>query len=285
MHELLLQARGLTYAAGGVRLVDGVSLTLHAGEVLCLVGPNGAGKSTLLRLLTGELRPESGEVLLGGRPLSAYSARELALKRAVLPQQTVLQFAFSARDVVLMGRNPHIHSGWVGAHDLEIADESMRRTETSHLAARAFPSLSGGEQTRVTIARVLAQQTPVLLLDEPSSSLDVRHQEQVMAIARQLAAAGAGLLVILHDLNLASAYADTVALMHGGRLAACGYPGDVLREAVLSEVFECPIRVVKTPEIGQALIIPDRSAARVSANADPVPVWISRLREVESARG
>ncbi|HLF80115.1 MAG TPA: heme ABC transporter ATP-binding protein [Dehalococcoidia bacterium] len=253
-----LQATSLSFQVGSVRLVREVSLEARTGEVLTVVGPNGAGKSTLLRLLSGELTPTSGEVILDGRDLQDYPARDLALKRAVLPQQTVLQFAFSARDVVLMGRNPHLRDGWPSREDREITERQMERTETTAFATRTFPSLSGGEQSRVTLARVLAQEAPILLLDEPTSSLDVKHQEMVMQVARELAVAGACVLVIIHDLNLAAAYSDRIALLQGGSLMACGAPDEVLREDLLSSVFECELTVLEGHGLDHPLVVPRR---------------------------
>ena len=162
-------------------------------------------------MLAGDLMPTSGAIILDGRALASFRARDLALRRAVLPQQTLMQFAFVARDVVAMGRHPHLTRHGETDHDEAIVRASMTRTETLPLAERAYPSLSGGEQGRVSLARVLAQEAPILLLDEPTAALDLRHQQAVLAIARGLAAEGATVLAVLHDLNLAAAYADRVA--------------------------------------------------------------------------
>ena len=251
----VLEAREVSYRAGSALLVDGVSLALAPGEVLALVGPNGAGKSTLLRLLAGDLTSSSGEVLLDGRPLASYGPRELALRRAVMPQQTVLQFAFTAREVVLMGRSPHLR-GAEREHDFAVAHACMMRTDSAQFAGRAYPTLSTGEQQRVTLARVLAQQTPILLLDEPTSSLDIRHQEMVMQIAREAAEEGAAVLAVLHDLNLAAAYADRIAVLRRGRLVAAGAPADVLTGELLSDVFEHPILVTPHPVRPCPLVVP-----------------------------
>jgi iron complex transport system ATP-binding protein len=254
-----LETRNVSFSAGKAELLKDVSLEVTTGEVLAVVGPNGAGKSTLLRLLAGELSPSAGDVLIDGKPLKSYSASALALKRAVLPQQTILTFAFSALEVVLMGRNPHLKDGWPNKEDERIAEHAMEVTETTAFAQRKFPSLSGGEQSRVTLARVLAQEAPLLLLDEPTSSLDVRHQEQVMATARRLAAAGACVLVILHDLNLAAAYANRIAVLHKGSLVACDAPAAVLRPELLKEVFECEFDVLPI-ETDRPYVLPRRMA-------------------------
>jgi iron complex transport system ATP-binding protein len=237
--------------------VDGVSLDLARGEVLALVGPNGAGKSTLLKLLAGDLSPSGGEVTLEGRPLARFGAKELALKRALLPQQTILQFAFTARAVVAMGRHPHLGMAGESPEDDAVVEAALARTETVPLAERVYPSLSGGEQARVSLARVLAQETPVLLLDEPTAALDLRHQQSVLRIARDLAREGTAVLAVLHDLNLAATYADRIALLDEGKLVADGTPWDVLTEERLSAVFRHPIGVVRHPRRDCPLVLPE----------------------------
>lgn len=257
MTALLLEAKDVTHQIGPRRLIDRVSLTVHPGEILALVGPNGAGKSTLLSLLAGDIEPSEGKVLLAGKPLTGYRAHELALHRAVLPQQTVLQFAFTALEVILMGRSAHRRQhGQEPPDDIDVANDVMRQTETLELAERAFPTLSGGEQARVTLARVLAQQTPILLLDEPTASLDIRHQELVMQVARDLAESGTAILAVLHDLNLAAAYANRIAILRHGQLIALDTPHAVLNGTLLSEVFEHPIGVVEHPARGCPLVVP-----------------------------
>lgn len=247
-----LAAHGVTVDIGGRRLLDDVSLAVEPGEVMALVGPNGAGKTTLLRVLAGDLAPRAGRVEIKGRPLGSYALRDLACLRAVLPQQTVLQFAFTAREVVEMGRGPHRN----GADDEAVVEANLARTETSHLAERAYPTLSGGEQGRVTLARVLAQECPLLLLDEPTASLDVRHQQMVMEVARELAGDGSSVVAVLHDLNLAAGYADRLAVLHRGRLVACDTPWATLTERLLSDVFDCPIAVGRHPVRDCPLVMP-----------------------------
>jgi len=261
----VLQAERVGLQVGSRWLVRDISLNVGTGEVIALVGPNGAGKSTLLRLLAGDVAPTSGQVLLDGRPVSSYRPRDLALRRAVLPQQTVLQFAFTAKEVVELGRGPRRGA----PNDEEIVRESLERAEVDHLAHRVYPSLSGGEQARVTLARVLAQETPILFLDEPTSALDLRHQQLVMRIAREIADAtsaldlrhqqlvmriareiadaGGVVIVILHDLNLAAAYASRIGVLCNGQLVADGPPWETLTESLLSEVFACRVTVTRHP--------------------------------------
>ena len=258
MKETILSARGLGYSVGPARLLRDVDLDASPGEVLAVVGQNGAGKSTLLKLLSGELTPTAGEVLVNGRALSGFVPHELALRRAVLPQQTILQFAFKARDVVLMGRSPHLRGTWATLEDEEIAERSMCVTETERFASRVYTSLSGGEQSRVNLARVLTQQAPILLLDEPTSSLDLRHQELIMRTARALATdEGACVLAVLHDLNLAAAYSDRIAVLQDGALLTVGTPDEVLDSNLLSDAFDCPLEVICPPG-GHRLVVPRR---------------------------
>jgi iron complex transport system ATP-binding protein len=233
-------------------LVRDVSFTLERGEVLAILGPNGAGKSTLLAALAGDITPAEGHILLGDRPLASYKAIDLAQRRAVLPQQTFVQFAFTAREIVEMGRAA-IDPERV---DRAVIDRVLRETEAYDLQHRVFPTLSVGEQSRVSLARVLAQETPVLLLDEPTAALDLRHQQLVMELARQMAERGAALAVVLHDLNLASAYADRILLLREGRLAALGSPRETLTEPLLSDIFGCRVSVMPHPDTGLPLVLP-----------------------------
>lgn len=261
MDRTTIDVRSLTVVLGGATLLDEVSFRVQAGQVLALVGPNGAGKSTLLRAVAGDLPPTHGSVLLDDKKASDYHPRELALRRAVLPQQTFLQFAFTAREVVEMGRGARSTRA-ERERDEEVIASAMQRTETDTLAARTFPTLSGGEQARVTLARVLSQEAPILLLDEPTAALDLSHQQMVMEIARELAAAGSTVLAILHDLNLAAAYADRLAILHHGRLSAFAEPWEALDPNLLSEVFECPIAVARHPMRNCPLVLPlPRNAA------------------------
>jgi iron complex transport system ATP-binding protein len=242
--ETGLAAEGVGYGAGGVRLLDDVSVAVIPGEVLAVVGPNGAGKSTLLRVLAGDLRPKAGRVLLDGRALNTLHAGELAWLRAVLPQQSLLQFSFTTREVVQFGRYPRDDGP---ERDALVVGQAMRAAEVEPLSERIYPTLSGGEQARVQYARVLAQEARYLLLDEPTAALDIRHQELVLRMARRQAAAGAGVLAILHDLNLAAAHADRIVLLSRGRVVAAGTPWEVFTAERLSAAFEHPIIVTTHP--------------------------------------
>jgi iron complex transport system ATP-binding protein len=253
----LLSAQGVRLTVGGRELLAGVRLSVRAGEVLALLGPNGAGKSTLLSVLAGDLAPTSGAVRLLGRPLASYAAAELALHRALLPQSSALSFPFTAGEVVRMGRAP-----WAGtaaaAQDEAVVAQAMAATESARFAGRPFTALSGGERARVSLARVLAQRAPLLLLDEPTAALDLRHQELVLRVARRRAAAGDAVVVVLHDLSLAAAYADRVLLLADGAAVADGPVAEVLRAALLSEVYGHPVEVLAHPRTGSPLVLPVR---------------------------
>ncbi|WGP09790.1 heme ABC transporter ATP-binding protein [Streptomyces sp. SH5] len=252
-----VEAAGLSVRLGQRQVLDSVDLTAHAGEVVALVGPNGAGKSTLLAALAADLAPGSGEVRIDGRPAAAWSAPELALRRSVLPQAAVLSFPFPVEDVVRMGRAPWAGTEREDEDDAAVA-AAMAATEVTRFAARPFSALSGGEKARVALARVLAQRAPLMLLDEPTAALDLRHQELVLRICRERAAAGDAVVVVLHDLGLAAAYADRAAVLHDGRIAELGPPEAVFSGELLGEVYRQPVEVFPHPRTGTPLIVPVR---------------------------
>ena len=281
--EVTLEARGVTVHLGGTPILTEVDLDLRRGEVTVLVGPNGAGKSTLFGVLAGDIAPRAGTVrIIAGSPaaggsasreladVSALRPKELSRRRAVQMQDSRLAFSFTARDAVEMGRAP-----WAGTPEEERDDEviaaALAAGEVTHLAARQVPSLSGGERSRVAFARLLAQETEILLLDEPTAALDIRHQEHVIAAARARARAGATVMVIVHDLSLAAAYADRIVLLEGGRVRAVGSPAEVLTAELVSEVYQHPVTVLTAPEGGELLIVPVRR--RPDADA-PAPLEI-----------
>ncbi|MFF0488866.1 heme ABC transporter ATP-binding protein [Nocardia sp. NPDC004068] len=256
--EVTLRARAVAVDRGaGRRILTDVDLEVVAGQILALVGPNGAGKSTLLAALAGELEPASGAIELDGRPLREWTPVDMARRRAVLPQTHQVGFPFTARDVVAMGRSPWARTP-AAEHDERAIAAALAATDVEHLAARPFPALSGGERARVALARVLAQQTPTLLLDEPTAALDLGHQEQVLRLARDRAAAGAAVVVVLHDLGVAAAYADRVAVLHDGGIAAAGTPREVLRTELLTRVYQHPVEVFDHPVTGAQLVLPVR---------------------------
>jgi iron complex transport system ATP-binding protein len=255
--EPVLQAAGVRVDLGGTPIVRGADLEVRPGELVALLGPNGAGKSTLLGALAGDHRLVGGDVRLAGRDLAAWRGVELARHRAVLLQRVEVSFPFTARQVVAMGRAP-----WAGTpaedDDDRVVTEAMAACDVGHLAERTFPTLSGGERARVALARVLAQSTGVLLLDEPTAALDLGHQELVLSRARRHADDGGAVLVVLHDLTLAAAWADRVVLMAGGRVVADGPPAAVFTGALLSEVYAHQVEVIAHPRTGAPMVLPVR---------------------------
>ncbi|ACY95685.1 MULTISPECIES: heme ABC transporter ATP-binding protein [Thermomonospora] len=252
-----LSARGLAVRREGRTVLSGIDLEVRHGEMLLLVGPNGAGKSTLLGALCGDIRPAEGRVTIAGRPLESWTARELAMRRAMLPQHHAVAFSFTVADIVRMGRSP-----WVGTpleeEDEEAVQQAMREADIDAFADRPFTALSGGEQARAALARVLAQRTATLLLDEPTAALDIRHQELVFTVLTAQAAAGRAVVAVVHDLDLAATYADRVAVLSGGAVVACGPPAQVLTAPLLSEVYRHRIEVLPHPRTARPVILPER---------------------------
>ncbi|WSP77476.1 heme ABC transporter ATP-binding protein [Streptomyces sp. NBC_01236] len=253
--DVLAEAENLHVRPGAHEVLRGVDIVARAGEVLALVGPNGAGKSTLLSALAADLRAAEGVVRVHGRPAADWTAPVLALRRAVLPQSTALSFPFTVEEVVRMGRAP-----WAGTGREDDDAAVAQATEVTGFATRPFSALSGGERARVALARVLAQRAPLLLLDEPTAALALRHQELVLRVCRDRARAGDAVVVVLHDLGLASAYARRVAILCAGRVATDGPPGDVLTGDLLSDVYRQPVEVFPHPRTGAALITPKRDS-------------------------
>lgn len=260
----ILSADGLTVVRQGKAIVDGVDLSLSSGERLALIGPNGAGKTTLLRCLAGSIRPERGAVVLHGRDLLAWHAQELAQHRAVLRQQGIPGLPFTVREVVEMGRAPHGSRGLRAAVDAAIACLGLE----PH-ADRPVQRLSGGEQQRVHLARALAQlhgvECPLLFLDEPTNNLDPRYQAGVLSVAGELADRGGTVVAVLHDLVLASLFADRVVLMSGGSTVCSGHPDAVLSQGTLEAVYNSPFAVLPHPETGCPVALPAAAALSPSS--------------------
>jgi len=248
-----LSASHLVVSRVGTTLLEDVSLNVKSGELLAVLGPNGAGKSTLLGAIAGDFPITGGSVSINGRELSTLAPRDLARVRAVLPQQIAISFPFTVREIVTMGRSP-----WLNEQDDERITAAMQRMEVMALAGRTYQTLSVGEQARVSMARVLAQDTPLLFLDEPTAVLDIGQQERFLAIARSLVDEGRGVIAVLHDLNVAMRFATEVVVLHQGRCVASGEPRTVLTEALLSDVYHQKIRVTATTD-GRSVILPDHS--------------------------
>jgi iron complex transport system ATP-binding protein len=252
----MLSIDGVTIRYEARTVLRGISLDVHAGEVLALIGPNGVGKSTLLRACGGTLRPIGGRVLIDGQDVQRLRVEERARLIAVVPQAIRLPETFSVSETVLMGRTPYL--GWLGREseaDRSAVQAALERTCTVDLAARLIGELSGGEQQRVLIARALAQSARTLLLDEPTAHLDLKHQASVLSLVGDLAhAENYAVLIALHDLNLAAQYADRVALLSNGTVAASGTPEEVLTEENLSPAYGLRITVYEHPAHGAPLV-------------------------------
>lgn len=255
-----LRITGLSVSRGPRQVLTDVSLDVDAGELVCLVGPNGAGKSTLVSAIAGTLEPSAGTVELAREPLGGLSAIEQARRRAVLPQEHTIGFTFTCAEVVQMARHAWARTDKRHDDDAAVA-AAMAACDVADFARRSFESLSGGERGRVALARVLAQGTPILVLDEPTAAMDPHYQEQVMAVVRRAVDDGAAALVVVHDLNLAAAYSDRVAVLAPdedgcGRLVAVGPPRETLTAERVSEVYGLPMRTHDVD--GQHVVLPHR---------------------------
>ncbi len=258
----MLNVKDLSYSYNATAVLDGLDLTAEKGEVVGVVGPNGAGKTTLLRLISGILTPPPGGITIGGADVSTLSARERAKLVAVVPQGPTLPVGFSVLDLVLMGRNPHLKLfQWESDADLEVAARSMEKTQILGLADRAVGTLSGGEKQRAVIAMALCQETPVLLLDEPTSNLDLAHQIQVMDTVREVHRDGEGVgLIAMHDLTLAAQYCDRLVMLSGGKVFVSGRPDEVLSEKHISEVYGTEAIVISHPRTGTPVVLATSSS-------------------------
>ncbi|WP_439575098.1 heme ABC transporter ATP-binding protein [Phreatobacter sp.] len=265
--SVLLEARDLALAYGPARPVDGVSLSLSAGELLVIVGPNGAGKTSLTRLLTGEVTPSSGTVLLGTEPLGAIPAWRLAARRAVMPQAARLAFPFTVGEVVRIGIDG-VGRALPRATREGIIAEALSAADVGNLLARSYQTLSGGEQQRVQFARTLAQlragrrdgSAQLLFLDEPVASLDLAHQIALMESAASLAREGIAVVAVLHDLNLAATFADRVLVMSRGQTHALGAPAEVLTRRLVREVFGVDLARDEARVAGLPVVLPQNYA-------------------------
>ena len=262
----MIEARDVSVAIGGKRIVTDVDFTARPGEIAAIVGPNGSGKTTFLKALSGDLA-FTGTVTVNGRDLAAMKPVEAATVRAVLPQATTLSFPFTVREVVRLGLVGG-RSGVLPGEDDRLPERALARVDLDGFAGRFYQELSGGEQQRVQLARVLCQVwAPVLdgkprylYLDEPVSSLDIKHQLIIMNIARDFARRGGGVIAILHDLNLTAMYADRVFVMHRGRLAANGSPQEVLNDDLIEKVFDCRLKVGVLPTGNVPFVLPQSAA-------------------------
>ncbi|MYB41082.1 MAG: ABC transporter ATP-binding protein [Chloroflexi bacterium] len=255
----LLEARGVEVEIGGNTILDGVAIEVRAGEVVGLVGPNGAGKSTLLRAATGLVPLRGGRIRVGGDALDGLSRGELARRVAVVQQLPEAPATLSVRQLALLGRHPHLRLlARESSRDLAIAEAALRQAGCHELADRELGTLSGGERRRAFIARALAQQAPLLLLDEPTANLDAGAQHEVLELVADLARNETGVLLVVHDLTLAIAYCDRLVLLDRGRVAAAGAPGDVITPDTVGRLYGDAVTVVPHPVTGAPLVLPSR---------------------------
>ncbi len=255
-----LRATGLTVGYDGPPVLDGLDVAIPDGRFTALVGPNASGKSTLLRALARMLVPSAGEVFLDDRPLRELHGKEIARILGLLPQSPSAPAGLEVLDLVGRGRFPH--QTWLRQwtrEDERAVDEALARAGVDDLRGRTVDELSGGQRQRVWIAMALAQQTSLLLLDEPTTYLDLSHQIEVLDLCRSLLSGGTTVVAVLHDLNLAFRYADHLVVLSRGRIVAEGPPQDVVTAALIEEVFDVPCRLLPDPETGAPMIIPRAS--------------------------
>ncbi len=264
---MILEAKDLTveYRGAGRPALDGVSLRVAPQELVVVGGPNGSGKTTLLRALLGLLPLERGSATLDGKSIGSWRRGALAKVVGVVPQREEVVFPLSVSQTVMLGRYPHLGPlAPEGPVDREAVLKALRRCDVESLADRKVDTLSGGEWQRVRVARALAQQPRILVLDEPTASLDVRHEMELFELVRTLVVEGLAGLVVTHELNLAARFADRIVLLSEGRLAAEGTPGEVFRPEILARVFQWPVAVTTLPE-GAPQVIPLRSGGNSAA--------------------
>ncbi len=247
----MIRAEGVSLSLGGTRILEDVSFEVGAGEFVALVGPNGAGKTSALRTVNGVLTPDSGRVVVDGESVANLSARETARRVATVPQDTSLAFDFPVREVVAMGRSAHRgRFERTTDEDRAAVERALERAEVADLADRSVGTVSGGERQRVLLARALAQETPVLLLDEPTASLDINHQVRTLSLVRSLAGEGRTALAAIHDLDLAARFCDALVVLAGGRVLAAGPPGEVLTEEIVERAFGARAAIRDNPVTG-----------------------------------
>ena len=256
----MLEIKKVSYQAQSLKwLVRNISLAIPAGQFLCIVGPNGAGKSTLLRMISNELVPTEGFIRLKHRNLRDYDPTELAKVRAYLAQKRDMAFPFRALQIVLLGRHPYLQGRKESSHDVLFAQQQLQRLQSSHLAERVYLTLSGGESTRVDMARVLSQEPELLLLDEPTNHLDPYYQLELLELCRSLVNEQKTIIAVMHDLNLVAQYADRVLLLSEGRLVLQGQPNEVFQREPLREIYGVDFDIWQNSQ-GRLHIMPVASA-------------------------
>jgi len=260
----LLEVSGVNFYYGAKRALENVTFTVKESEFFGVIGPNGSGKTTLLRCISGIFKPQSGVVRFNGSNMQNLSKREIAKNIAMVPQSSAINFAFTALEIVMMGRNPHVSRFRMeGQRDCKLAENAMKLTNTEHLASRLINTLSGGEQQRVIIARALAQEPKLMLLDEPTVHLDISHQLGIMELIRKLNKNnGITIIAVFHDLNLAAQYCDRLMLMDDGKIASIGNTHQVLTSENIRKTYHVNVLVKEHPLTSSLYVIPFSSTVQ-----------------------
>ncbi|QSZ67108.1 heme ABC transporter ATP-binding protein [Methanofollis aquaemaris] len=270
----MIRAEDLDVRYGDVQVLDAVSLAVNEGTFIGILGPNGCGKTTLIRAVSSVINPAAGAVYVDGRDVGEYSPRELATRLGAVPQETAVSFGFTVEEIVQMGRHPYLgRLSSMKEADYAICREAMDLTSTAHLADRLITEISGGERQRVLIARALAQQPKALLLDEPTSHLDINHQIEILSIIRSLTP-GVTVIAVFHDLNLAAYFCDRLILMEKAKIVAVGTPAEVLTDAHIRQVFDVPMMVRIHPLTGRPYLVPRYEPAPAVSTGTPLRVHV-----------
>ena len=256
MTETIIELKNLSIGYGNKSVLQDVNAKIYKGEFVGLIGCNGAGKSTLLKTIRGLLPKQSGEILYFGRKLESFSEKELAREVAYLQQNVEVGFGYTGKDIVLAGRYPYM-KWWKGESisDEELALKCMEYTGTKELAERPVNEVSGGQKQRILLAKVLAQQTPILFLDEPTTGLDMVYQEEIFRFSKALAEMGKTILMVVHELNLAAKYCSRIILLGEGTVIADGRPDNVFTEKILSKAYNAPVRVIRSHNTNEIIEI------------------------------
>lgn len=256
MSETIIELKNLSIGYGNKKVLQNVNTKINIGEIVGIIGCNGAGKSTLLKTIRGLLPKQSGEVLYFGRNQESFSEKELAREIAYLQQSVEVGFGYTGKDIVLAGRYPYI-KWWKGESiaDEELALKCMEYTGTRELAERPVNEVSGGQKQRILLAKVLAQQTPILFLDEPTTGLDMVYQEEIFRFSKSLTEMGKTILMVVHELNLAAKYCSRIILLGDSTVIADGKPDDVFTETVLSKAYHAPVRVIRSHNTNEIIEI------------------------------
>lgn len=256
MTETIIELKNLSIGYGNKSVLQDVNAKINKGEIVGIIGCNGAGKSTLLKTIRGLLPKQSGEILYFGRKLESFSEKELAREVAYLQQNVEVGFGYTGKDIVLAGRYPYM-KWWKGESisDEELALKCMEYTGTKELAERPVNEVSGGQKQRILLAKALAQQTPILFLDEPTTGLDMVYQEEIFRFSQALAEMGKTILMVVHELNLAAKYCSRIILLGEGTVIADGRPDNVFTEKILSKAYNAPVRVIRSHNTNEIIEI------------------------------